>query len=311
MTRSERRAQRLLRCYPRVWRERYGDELTALLIDDLADRPRSLRRDLDVVRAGLCARLAACGLARGPVQNRSAATAVAAAAAVGFVASALSIWTQLADGWLTAPPDTAAVTVSLVALSTWLGGLLVLTAALGMKIAVAVVRALRSGRAALVVRPLLVLAASAGVLITGVRLMAPSWPGARVVHRDGALAHAARIGWAATDAISTFWLHPNRLLTLPAGELAWMVLCPTAVMMFGWSLVRLVRVAGLRSARMSRHASPVAAFAALPCFVAAAAWVVGSQHAANLDYRAGNLDLVLIALMAAAARVVHNSWAAR
>ncbi len=115
-------------------------------------------------------------------------------------------------------------------------------------------RRFRSGRslpmAGSLPRPLLVLAASAGVLIAGVRLMAPRWPGAGVVHHDGVLAHAARIGWAATDTISTFWLHPNRLLALPAGELAWMVLCPTAVVIFGWSLVRLVRVTGLRSPRM-------------------------------------------------------------
>jgi hypothetical protein len=309
MTRAERHARRLLRSYPRVWRERYGGELAALLVDDLADRPRSLQRDLDVVRAGLGARLAACGLARGPVRNRPAVTAVATAALVGFVASALSIWTQLADGWLATPPETATVTVSLVALSTWLAGLLVLAAALGIQLARAVLRACRSGRGALVLWPLLSGVTSATVFIAGIWLTAPRWPGVRLGHHDGVLAPAARIGWAATDTISTFWLHPTRLLTLPVGELAWMVLCPIAVVGFGWSVVRLVRVTTPPSARVLPHVSTVAGLAALPCFIAAAAWVVASQHAANANYRAGTLDLVLIAGMAAAAGVVHQASA--
>lgn len=88
---ADRRAHRLLRCYPRVWRDRYGDELVALLVDDLADRPRSWRRDLDVLRAGFSARLAVLGVTRGPVQDRSSAAALAAVASVCFAACALSI----------------------------------------------------------------------------------------------------------------------------------------------------------------------------------------------------------------------------
>ena len=306
MTGAERHIHRLLRCYPRVWRERYGDEFAALLTDDSTDRPRSLRRDLDVVRAGLCARLAACGLRHGPVQSRSAAAAVAGVAAVGFVASALSIWTQLADGWLTARPDTVTVAISLTALSTWLCGVLVVSAAFGVQLVVAAVRALRAGHAPRVRRPLAVMAASVAVFASGVVLMAPRWPGARLAHHDGVLAHAARLGWATTETISTFWLHPTRLLSLPASEVAWMVLGPAAVLTFVWSLVRLVRVTGLRAP----GTSAMAGFAVLPCLIAAAAWVLGSQHVANANYRAGTLDLVLIAVMVAAVFVARHTRAA-
>jgi hypothetical protein len=41
--------------------------------------------------------------------------------------------------------------------------------------------------------------------------------------------------------------------------------------------------------------------AVLLCLIAASAWVVGSQHAADANYRAGTLDLVLIAVMAGVA----------
>jgi hypothetical protein len=36
-----RRAARLLRCYPKSWRARYGDEFAELLTADLSERPRS------------------------------------------------------------------------------------------------------------------------------------------------------------------------------------------------------------------------------------------------------------------------------
>lgn len=301
MTDAERHADRLLRCYPRVWRDRYGDELAALLADDIADRPLSWRRDLDVVRAGLRARLAACGLAGGPLESRSAAAVVAAFAAVVFVASALSIWTQLADGWLTVRPDTVAVAISLTALSTWLCGLLVVSAAFALLLAASVVRAFRSGYAGQLRRPLATMGVSVAVLVAGIGLTATRWPGARLAHHGGVLAHAARIGWAATETISTFWSHPARLLTLPSGEVAWMVLCPAAVMGFAWSAVRLVRVTGLRAPR----APALGGLAVLPCFLAAAAWVLGSQHAPNANYRAGTLDLALLALMAVAAGVAR------
>ena len=309
MTPPEKHVQRLLRWYPRVWRERYGEEFTALLAEDLADVPRSLRRDLDVMRAGLCARLAACGLARGPVRSHSSATAVVAVAAVGFVASALSIWTQLADGRLTATPGTSAATVSLVGLTGWLCGLLIVAAALGAKLAVDVVRTVRAGGAGPVPRPLLSLVICAGVLAAGVGLMGSRWPGLRAAHHDGLLAHAALIGWAATDSISTFWLHPSRLLTLPVGELTWMVLCPVAIVGCASSVVRLVRVTRRSSPRPSRLSS-VAGIAAVPGLVAAAAWVLSSQHAVNANYRAGTLDLVLIAGMGLGAWVVPRAWAA-
>jgi hypothetical protein len=53
---------RLLRAYPRAWRERYGDELLALLEAE----PLTWRVRGDVLRAGLCERLRGSG--RGPLR---------------------------------------------------------------------------------------------------------------------------------------------------------------------------------------------------------------------------------------------------
>ena len=71
------RAARLLRWYPRPWLDRYGAEFTELLIADIADRPRSRARTLDVSRGGIVARLADAGLTGGPVVPARAGTASA------------------------------------------------------------------------------------------------------------------------------------------------------------------------------------------------------------------------------------------
>lgn len=71
---ATRRARRLLRFYPRVWRARYGEEFTQLLIDDISERPHSVTRTADVVRTGLLARLASTGLA-GAHWNQSSRSA--------------------------------------------------------------------------------------------------------------------------------------------------------------------------------------------------------------------------------------------
>ena len=57
-----RRAQRLACWYPKAWRERYGDEFEAMLAEQLKSQPHSNRRVLDIVSAGLRARLNYSGL---------------------------------------------------------------------------------------------------------------------------------------------------------------------------------------------------------------------------------------------------------
>src|ERR1700722_9229316 len=43
----------MLRWYPARWRARYGDELAAMIDDDLEGRPPTMRYRLSVVRSGL------------------------------------------------------------------------------------------------------------------------------------------------------------------------------------------------------------------------------------------------------------------
>jgi len=60
MTASD--AARLLRWYPAAWRERYGDELVALMEDELGGRDTSIRFRLSIALAGLRERAHGAGI---------------------------------------------------------------------------------------------------------------------------------------------------------------------------------------------------------------------------------------------------------
>ncbi len=100
-----------VRLYPRPWRDRYGDEFSALLADEIADKPRSLRRDLDVIGGAARAHLTNIGLGppvswAGDLANRG--LAAVCVAAILFSTFALAIWSQLATSWRWSPPQTRA-----------------------------------------------------------------------------------------------------------------------------------------------------------------------------------------------------------
>ncbi len=89
------RARRLLRWYPKAWRLRYGEEFTQLLIADIAERPRSWRRTLDVARRGLAARVARRPAVAGLVL---VATFLVCSWIIGTYMATPSNWAQIACG---------------------------------------------------------------------------------------------------------------------------------------------------------------------------------------------------------------------
>ena len=115
-----RRAERLLRWYPSEWRARYGDEFAELLISDMSEQPRSLKRPVDVAVSGVVARLAYAGLNQSNLEHsertRRTLLAFACAAAV-FVTFGLGMWAQLTIGWQWSAPDTVATSAAMVVMS--------------------------------------------------------------------------------------------------------------------------------------------------------------------------------------------------
>ncbi|MDQ1699293.1 MAG: hypothetical protein QOG34_1156, partial [Frankiaceae bacterium] len=267
----EARAQRLLRSYPRIWRQRYGEEFAALLTDDIAERPRCWRRDLDVVRSGLTARIAAAGLGSGPVRDSSATAATVLAAVFVFLAGAMSIWTQLVSGSLSTRADSTAVTLGLVTLSLCGLAAAALAIAAAGSVVKATARSIRAGHGRRLAGPIFTTIAGATTLGAGAYLVS--------AHAQVS-AGPARWTWAATESISTYWIHPDRLLALPVSELAWMVASPLAVLACWRGLVGLAATTGVTNT-WHRLARRTANGVLVPALIAATTWVLGSQHDAN------------------------------
>ena len=103
--RGAARVARLLRWYPREWRDRYGDEFEAVLCSSLSDGKGGLRLSLDVVREGLVARLEGAGfLGRWapPLERARASVVTFVLAVVGFLTST-AVLAYYATGWQRAP----------------------------------------------------------------------------------------------------------------------------------------------------------------------------------------------------------------
>jgi hypothetical protein len=276
------RAERLLRWYPRPWRDRYGAEFTELLVSEISERPRSLRRSLDVARGGIRARLADAGLTGFPLPLATAASAATSAstpeqarqrqvsaslgafscALGGFLVFGSALWSQLLISWqfsvilstgnpaaspLRRLPQTPGDDAFLVVFTT--GAMLVLLvlavlAALPVVFTVSV--RIARGREPRLIRPAIVLAASLFLLLAGGRHFENNWLGTGGHHALIPSGLAAFI-WAVTLFVSSYWGHPTLLATLPVGERVWMALSPLVLAAAVASAAVLVRRARLSS----------------------------------------------------------------
>ena len=99
-------ARLLLRSFPRAWRDRYADELDALLAQMGTGRRTRLRVAADVVRAGVAERLGSSGLtgSRRPAPERARARLLLVLVAWSlFVVAGLSVQ-KASEHWQSATP---------------------------------------------------------------------------------------------------------------------------------------------------------------------------------------------------------------
>ena len=123
----------LLRWYPKTWRERYGEELVAVMEDDLGGRPPSLRFKVSIALAGLRERARGTGLIGdqpSPAERTRAGSLLVLCSWVAFVLAGMS-FSKVSEHFAQAVPVASrslaqnAFTV-LVALSVLGGALVVL-----------------------------------------------------------------------------------------------------------------------------------------------------------------------------------------
>src|SRR5215813_2902792 len=99
---AARRVLRLLRWYPPSWRARYGEEFAELLLADIDEQPRSLRRATNVAANGLLARCTSAGLTSHelpPLEQVRCGVATLCCALAAFVTFGVAMLAQLAMGW--------------------------------------------------------------------------------------------------------------------------------------------------------------------------------------------------------------------
>jgi hypothetical protein len=324
---AARRAERLLRWYPRIWRDRYGDEFAELLVSDIEERPQAPGRTLDVIRGGLVARLSAVGLCGLPLRDPAA---VAPGTAVGrhVTASLVSLgcclavalglgaamWSQLTIGWQWSAPGrvTSPAAFATVAASIAMPALLAIAVLAALPVLFAVGRRLASGRAGGLPGPSGALVAASAIVFAGGRHFENGWPGTGG-HGGFIPGGVAAFEWATSLSVSSYWAHPGGLAGFPAAEVAWMAVCPLAQAVAVASAAIVVRRVGLSPRVLAFETRlAAAACAVMMILLAGCSWWVatGGRPAAGLPsggqpglFHAGLIDVAGVAVLALALAV--------
>jgi hypothetical protein len=311
----ERRAARLLRWYPGGWRARYGDEFAELLVAEMAERPRSWRRDANVAWSGVVARLTGAGLtdhAGDPAVAARASLATLGCAAGAFLAVGVAIWSQLTIGWRWAEPSTGATYAAMLCMSFAMLALCALALAAAVPVVCAVAARIARSRPPGLVGPVLATLAAGAFLALGSRHFGHGWPGTG--GHPWAQQHLVPAGvasflWASTLSVTSYWAHPGALRSFPAAELAWMASSPLAIVGVVAGSARTLRRVEL-SGRVLRYEAGVARVAALAmwAFLAgAAAWVVDGGPGPRDLFHTGAIDVAGLVVMGLALAVAHRA----
>jgi hypothetical protein len=311
----ERRAARLVRCYPAAWRARFGDEFTQLLIADISERPRSARRTADVLRSGCLARLTTAGLTGGALEPEAQVRAGLAGLGVslaGFLVLGIAIWSQLTIGWQWSAPAAPQTTVAMLVMSgavLCLASLLVLAA---IPIAWALCRAIVGRRSRGLLLPLVASAVGAGALILGSHHFGAGWPGTGGhpwAHSGLVPGSVAAFSWASTLWVTSYWVHPVALSSFPLTEIAWMLASPLAFVSLLIGTAGVIRRLPLSMAVLRYQTRlAAAAAAAMAGFLAgAASWVISGGPAPRGLFRVGTIDEIGIVAMAGALVLAFRS----
>jgi hypothetical protein len=310
------RAARMLRWYPRAWRARYGDEFTELLIADITERPRSRARAVDVMRAGITARIAGaglggCSLADATDQVSASLVSLACCTAV-FLGLGAGIWSQLTIGWQWSAPDARATSVAMFMLSAAMLGFTVLAAAAAAPVVWCAAARVARGDARRLAAPLLLTAVGAAIIFVGARHFGNGWPGTggHAWARQGLVpGGVAAFCWAATLSVSAYWAHPAALAAFPAAELAWMAISPVTMACMAGGTVMAIRRVGLRASVLRYEIRlGVAACATMVVFLSGCcAWLVDGGPGPRNLFHAGAIDIVAAAVMAVAFAVAQRA----
>lgn len=311
------RVRRMLAWYPRSWRDRYGDEFAELLMDELAEQPRSARRGLNIAASGLRCRLAGLGLAGHPLDPdaaRQAGLATVACCAAAFMVAAACLWSQLAIAMQWAVARDAGISESMDVMSAaLLACALLALLALG-PVARAALASVAAGRGRRLLWPAALFIGGATVLVVGGLHFQNAWPGTggHLLAQQGLVPGGiAAFCWATTMWITSYWLHPAMLATFTVSQIGWMLACPAAAAAAITGLAALLRRVELSRAafRYEIWLGQIAAGTMTVFLAGALCWLSAAGAAVTPIFRGGSVDAAGLAVLAAA--VVAASCATR
>jgi hypothetical protein len=309
-----RRADRLLRAYPRAWRSQYGEEFHELLLADITECPRSWRRTGDVVRGGIVARLADLGLGGctlGAADQVRASLASLGCCAAVFVVFGAAMWSQLTVGWQWSRPDTTATTLATVLTSVAMFALLGLAVLAVAPVIWQVVGRLFRPHEQLA-WPVALLLVGAVSLFLGGRHFGEGWPGtgghpwALQGFVPGGM---AAFSWASTLSVTSYWAHPAALARFPTTEVVWMAVSPIAMASLVTGAIKTVRRVHLSPAvlRFETRLACVAIFVMAAFLTGACLWVVDGGPGPRDLFNAGAIDVVGILVMGVTLAVAQRA----
>jgi hypothetical protein len=310
-----RRAERLLRWYPKSWRARYGEEFAELLTSELSERPESWRRTVDVAWSGTVARLTSAGLTSHPLdpsEQVQASLACLGCTLAVFIAFGAAMWAQLTIGWQWAPPDAIGTTAAMVVMSSVMFVFVALALLAAVPIAGSVLAPMVHRKAQGLIRPTILFLGGAALLIIGSRHFGNGWPGTgghHWAHQGLVPGGVAAFLWASTLSVSSYWAHPGALLGFPAAEVAWMIVSPLAIVSIAVGATKILRRVEVspRVLRYEGKLARVAAGAMAVFLVGSCCWIVDGGSGPRDLFHAGAIDVAGLAMMTGASVVAHRA----
>lgn len=308
-----RRAEQLLRCYPKDWRSRYGEEFLELLEAEIRERPRSWRRNVDVAWSGLIARLSNAGLTghtpKPSVQVRASLISAGCAFAV-FLAFGVAMWAQLTIGWQWSEPDTGPTYAAMILMSVAVALFCILAVLAVVPIAWRVIDGVFRSHSAKLARPAALFMVGSAFLIIGSRHFGNGWPGTGGhpwADRGLVPGGVGAFAWASTLWVSSYWAHPHMLLEFPVAELAWMASSPIAIFCALVGAAKTVRRLDLPSRTLlyEIRLARVAAFGMITLLVGSISWTAEGDPGPGNLFHTGGVDVAAIAAMGLTLAVAH------
>jgi hypothetical protein len=310
---SSQRAKRLLRWYPKIWRQRYGGEFIDLMEQEIAEKPRSFKRANNIIYRGLVARYRELGLAQSPLNSNDqprASIATVVVVSTIFIALALNFWSISILNWNAQWRNPASVAITLWTGAVTIFGVIVigLVVAIFCALLWSAMKRVVKGQPKGVIGPFSVTVSSTIFLVFSIRStlrFVIARGGIDWLHPGQAIKQLAGTTHALTSTILWIWTNLPKSLTVGANIVYGLI--PIALVALAFSVATIVRRTNftIAATRWGRFVIMVLALAmalfvvAYFGLIASGNQILGSVFGQPLSYPPLVIEFAVMVLMAA------------